>query len=96
MLGDSIVPSVMLRFFSKRVGRNAQKYKTVEDGRSGSSLHIKPKHILPCKVMLLDETDLSFDIPVPVLLAVKTRHLHGEVGVPISPGNGALWTLSSV
>ncbi|XP_064085933.1 band 4.1-like protein 5 isoform X8 [Macrobrachium nipponense] len=52
----------MLRFFSKRVGRNAQKYKTVDDGRSGSIV-VKPKHILPCKVMLLDETDLSFDIP---------------------------------
>nr|XP_045596504.1 band 4.1-like protein 5 isoform X3 [Procambarus clarkii] len=51
----------MLRFFSKRVGRNAQKYKTVDDGRS--SAVPKPKHILPCKVILLDETDLSFDIP---------------------------------
>ncbi|XP_071519267.1 uncharacterized protein [Panulirus ornatus] len=52
----------MLRFFSKRVGRNAQKYKTVDDGRS-SSAPPKPKHVLPCKVMLLDDTDLSFDIP---------------------------------
>ncbi|XP_068203127.1 uncharacterized protein [Palaemon carinicauda] len=54
----------MLRFFSKRVGRNAQKYKTVDghDGRAGSIV-VKPKHILPCKVMLLDDTDLSFDIP---------------------------------
>ncbi|XP_042242762.1 tyrosine-protein phosphatase 1-like isoform X3 [Homarus americanus] len=51
----------MLRFFSKRVGRNAQKYKTVDDGRSSGAP--KPKHILPCKVMLLDDSDLSFDIP---------------------------------
>ncbi|CAL4067153.1 unnamed protein product, partial [Meganyctiphanes norvegica] len=56
----------MLRFFSKRVGRNAQKYKTVDhpDGRSGPTT-IKSKHILTCKVMLLDNTDLTFDIPCP-------------------------------
>lgn len=57
--------SEMLRFFSKRVGRNAQKYKTVEEGRS--SLPPKPKHILPCKVMMLDDTDLSFDVPKKAL-----------------------------
>lgn len=53
----------MLRFFSKRVGRNAQKYKTVDDGRSAVAPP-KPKHILPCKVMLLDDSNLSFDLPV--------------------------------
>lgn len=53
----------MLRFFSKRVGRRAQKYKTVDDGRSPTPT-IKPKHILPCRVVLLDDTDKSFDIPV--------------------------------
>lgn len=53
----------MLRFFSKRVGRNAQKYKTVDDGRSVVAPP-KPKHILTCKVMLLDDSDLSFDVPV--------------------------------
>lgn len=53
----------MLRFFSKRVGRNAQKYKTVDDGRAAGAPP-KPKHILPCKVMLLDDSNLSFDLPV--------------------------------
>ncbi|XP_047489794.1 band 4.1-like protein 5 isoform X6 [Penaeus chinensis] len=56
----------MLRFFSKRVGRNAQKYKTVDDGRAAGAPP-KPKHILPCKVMLLDDSNLSFDLPKKAL-----------------------------
>ncbi|XP_063592705.1 band 4.1-like protein 5 isoform X5 [Penaeus indicus] len=56
----------MLRFFSKRVGRNAQKYKSVDDGRAAGAPP-KPKHVLPCKVMLLDDSNLSFDLPKKAL-----------------------------
>ncbi|XP_047739384.1 band 4.1-like protein 5 isoform X3 [Hyalella azteca] len=62
----------MLRFFSKRVGRNAQKYKNVAvDGKTTStntSVPARPvgkpnKNILPCTVTLLDSTDVSFELP---------------------------------
>ncbi|XP_050702933.1 band 4.1-like protein 5 isoform X5 [Eriocheir sinensis] len=55
----------MLRFFSKRVGRRAQKYKSVDE--SGNLQPAYKKHSLPCKVLLLDETDLAFDVPKKAL-----------------------------
>ncbi|XP_076360732.1 uncharacterized protein LOC143252459 isoform X2 [Tachypleus tridentatus] len=51
----------MLRFLSKRFGRasRAAKSPTRE-----TSQHAKPnKHVLLCKVILLDETDISIDVP---------------------------------
>ncbi|KAK8373213.1 hypothetical protein O3P69_019984 [Scylla paramamosain] len=57
----------MLRFFSKRVGRHAQKYKNVEDSYSHSSPPLKYKHQIPCKILLLDDTDLAFDVPKKAL-----------------------------
>lgn len=56
----------MLRFFSKRVSRNAQKYKNVNEAKvSARAPTGKPnKNLLPCTVTLLDQTDLSFELPV--------------------------------
>ncbi|XP_063853843.1 band 4.1-like protein 5 isoform X2 [Scylla paramamosain] len=53
--------------FSKRVGRHAQKYKNVEDSYSHSSPPLKYKHQIPCKILLLDDTDLAFDVPKKAL-----------------------------
>ncbi|XP_050702930.1 uncharacterized protein LOC126988614 isoform X2 [Eriocheir sinensis] len=50
---------------SKRVGRRAQKYKSVDE--SGNLQPAYKKHSLPCKVLLLDETDLAFDVPKKAL-----------------------------
>lgn len=70
----------MLRFFSKRVGRRAQKYRSVEEGGTGQLAH--KKHALPCKVMLLDETDLAFDVPVSVTFDL----LMGGTGYVVKEG----------
>ncbi|KAK3908010.1 Band 4.1-like protein 5 [Frankliniella fusca] len=51
----------MLRFLSRRKGRNAQK--TSSQVTSGSSQRFIPnKHLVQCKVVLLDGTDLSVDL----------------------------------
>lgn len=56
----------MLRFFSKRVSRSAQKYKNVETKTRPTGG--KPnKNILPCTVTLLDQTDLAFELPKKAL-----------------------------
>lgn len=49
----------MLRFLSKRFGRSARGSK----GRGDSKLPSKPgKNVLPCKIILLDGTDMSVDV----------------------------------
>ncbi|KAJ1522773.1 hypothetical protein ONE63_001929 [Megalurothrips usitatus] len=51
----------MLRFLSRRKGRNAQKNSS--QAASGSSQRFVPdKHLVQCKVVLLDGTDLSVDL----------------------------------
>ncbi|PNF39448.1 Band 4.1-like protein 5 [Cryptotermes secundus] len=50
----------MLRFLSRRRGRNAQKTST--QVKSGSQRIIPNKHVVQCKVILLDGTDLSIDL----------------------------------
>ncbi|XP_026290651.1 band 4.1-like protein 5 isoform X2 [Frankliniella occidentalis] len=51
----------MLRFLSRRKGRNAQK--TSSQNTSGSNQRFIPnKHLVQCKVVLLDGTDLSVDL----------------------------------
>ncbi|PSN44256.1 hypothetical protein C0J52_04841 [Blattella germanica] len=50
----------MLRFLSRRKGRNAQKSST--QIKSGSQRLIPSKHLVQCKVILLDGTDLSIDL----------------------------------
>lgn len=51
----------MLRFFSKRFGRTTNR-----NAKSGNNAYRLPskasKHVLPCKVILLDGTDLSIDL----------------------------------
>lgn len=61
----------MLRFFSKRVGRNAQKYKTVSE-KSGAKSGKPNKNALPCTVTLLDQSDLTFDL----LVSIFCSHTH--------------------
>ena len=49
----------MFRFISKRMGRNAQKYKSVDN----SVIPTKPnKNIISCKIMLLDDTDTTVEL----------------------------------
>ena len=55
----------MLRFLSRRKGRNAQKNSS--QIKSGSQRLIPNKHLVQCKVILLDGTDLSIDLSVSVL-----------------------------
>jgi len=55
--------SEMLRFLSKRKGRNAEK-KNVSS--FGSSRIIPNKHIVQCRVILLDGTDLQVDLSVSI------------------------------
>ncbi|XP_021924981.1 band 4.1-like protein 5 isoform X2 [Zootermopsis nevadensis] len=50
----------MLRFLSRRRGRNAQKTST--QVKSGSQRLIPNKHLVQCRVILLDGTDLSIDL----------------------------------
>lgn len=53
----------MLRFLSRRKGRNAQKSSS--QVTSGSNQRFVPnKHLVQCKVVLLDGTDLSVDLAV--------------------------------
>ena len=54
----------MLRFFSKRVGRNAQKYKNVNENNARPATGKPNKNVLPCTVTLLDHTELHFELPV--------------------------------
>ncbi|XP_066996691.2 band 4.1-like protein 5 isoform X1 [Anabrus simplex] len=49
----------MLRFLSRRKGRNAQKSTQI---KSGSSRSVVNKNLVQCKVILLDGTDLSIDL----------------------------------
>ena len=54
--------SSIIRFLSRRSRKGARR-KGVE-----SQIPEKPrKGILPCKVMLLDGTDMSVDVPVSML-----------------------------
>ena len=64
--GDKSV--TMLRFFSKRMGRNAQKYKSVDN----SVIHNRGvnKNAISCKVMLLDDTDIAVELPVSIIIIV--------------------------
>ena len=58
----------MLRFLSKRMSRSAQKYKTVA-GQDVAARGKKPsKHSIQCKVILLDGTDLTYELPVSILI----------------------------
>ncbi|KAJ9592429.1 hypothetical protein L9F63_015845, partial [Diploptera punctata] len=50
----------MLRFLSRRKGRNTQKASS--QIKSGSQRLIPNKHLVQCKVILLDGTDLSIDL----------------------------------
>lgn len=51
----------MLRFLSRRKGRNAQKNSSQATSAS-SQRFIPNKHLVQCKVVLLDGTDLSVDL----------------------------------
>ncbi|XP_046673475.1 band 4.1-like protein 5 isoform X1 [Homalodisca vitripennis] len=50
----------MLRFLSRKRGRNGQKTST--QIKSGSQRFTSNKHLVQCKVILLDGTDLSVDL----------------------------------
>ena len=52
----------MLRFLSRRKGRNAQKNSS--QIKSGSQRLIPNKSLVQCRVILLDGTDLSIDLSV--------------------------------
>lgn len=54
----------MLRFLSRRKGRNVQKTST--QLAPGSQRHISNKHLVPCRVILLDGSDLSIDLSVSI------------------------------
>jgi hypothetical protein len=54
----------MLRFLSRRKGRNAQKTST--QVAPGSQRLIPNKHLVQCRVILLDGTDLSIDLSVSI------------------------------
>ena len=54
----------MLRFLSRRKGRNVQKTST--QVAPGSQRLIPNKHLVPCRVILLDGTDLSIDLSVSI------------------------------
>lgn len=55
----------MLRFFSKRFGRSTRGAKS---RGSDSRATTKPgKNVLPCKIILLDGTDMSVDVHVSIL-----------------------------
>ena len=59
----------MLKFFSKRhKGRAGQRI----DGNGLNDQHgVKyNKHILPCKVQLLDGTDVSVELPVSIFIVL--------------------------
>lgn len=54
----------MLRFLSKRFSRSTRGAKSRTDSKT-----TKPgKNILPCKIILLDGTDMSVDVHVSVYL----------------------------
>lgn len=50
----------MLRFLSRRRGRNVQKTST--QVAPGSHRHISNKHLVPCRVIVLDGSDLPIDL----------------------------------
>ena len=53
----------MLKFFSKRhKGRAGQRLDA--NGLNGQNGAKYNKHVLPCKVQLLDGTDISVELPV--------------------------------
>ncbi|CAG2058675.1 unnamed protein product [Timema podura] len=58
----------MLRFLSRRRGRNVQK--TTQNTTAPERL-IPNKHLVQCKVILLDGTDLSIDLSIVVLLIYR-------------------------
>lgn len=51
----------MLRFLSRKKGRNGQKTSQIKNGSQRLSTN---KNSIQCKVMLLDGTDLSVDLSV--------------------------------
>lgn len=63
----------MLRFLSRRKGRNAQKTST--QIKSGSQRIIPNKHLVQCRVILLDGTDLSIDLSVSIYSEVPNIEL---------------------
>uniref|UniRef100_A0A6A7FV05 Moesin/ezrin/radixin homolog 1 n=1 Tax=Hirondellea gigas TaxID=1518452 RepID=A0A6A7FV05_9CRUS len=71
----------MLRFFSKRVSRNAQKYKNVNEAKARAA-GLKPnKNILLCSVTLLDQNELTFELPKKALGEELTERVYSELDI---------------
>lgn len=57
----------MLRFLSRRKGRNGQQQKSnTTQSKFGATRLIPNKNLVQCRVILLDGTDLSVDLTVSV------------------------------
>lgn len=55
----------MLRFLSRKRGRNGQKTST--QIKTGNQRFTSNKHLVQCRVILLDGTDLSVDLSVSLI-----------------------------
>jgi hypothetical protein len=57
----------MLRFLSRRKGRNGQQQKSTTQSKFGATRLIPNKNLVQCRVILLDGTDLSVDLTVRII-----------------------------
>jgi len=74
----------MLRFLSRRKGRNVQKTST--QVAPGSQRLISNKHLVACRVILLDGTDLSIDLSVSIFKI--TKHVSSKISIHCYPSVG--------